>query len=67
MSPISIDPASFRAFVELYADNDAVKNRVETMTDAQIIDLVENNLNYEDLMAVINEAENAALSQLETE
>ena len=67
MAHITIDPASFRDFVDEYAQNDTVKAKVETMSDAAIVDLVERNLDYDDIMAAVNEAENVALTQLETE
>lgn len=65
MAIVNIDPTSFRTFAELYAANDDVRDHVHNMTNEQIIELIEDNLNYDDLTAVINEAENAALSQLE--
>lgn len=67
MAQITIDPASFRDFVNAYARSDEVKAKVETMSDATIVDLVERNLDYDDIMAAVNEAENVSLTQLETE
>lgn len=67
MAHITIDPASFRDFVSVYARSDEVKAKVETMSDATIVDLVERNLDYDDIMAAVNEAENVSLTQLETE
>lgn len=67
MAVIAIDPASFRDFVSVYAKSDEVKAKVETMSDAAIVDLVERNLDYDDIMAAVNEAENVALTQLEAE
>lgn len=65
MALIEIDPNSFREFVENYAESDETRTKVENMTDEAIIELVENNINDDDLMEVINDAETTALSSLE--
>lgn len=67
MAHITIDPASFRDFVDEYAKSDEVKAKIETMSDAEIISLVARNLDYDDIMAAVHEAENVSLTQLETE
>ena len=67
MALVEIDAGSFREFVESYAESDEVKAKVENMSDAEIVDLVESNLDYDDIMAAVSEAENVSLSQLEME
>ena len=67
MALVEIDAGSFRDLVESYAESDEVKAKVENMSDAEIVDLVESNLDYDDIMAVVSEAENVSLSQLEME
>lgn len=67
MTFVKIDPDSFRSFTENFAESDEVISRVENMTDTEIIDLVESNLDYNEITNVISEAENVSLSQLEME
>lgn len=67
MALVEIDAGSFRDLVESYAESDEVKAKVENMSDAEIVDLVESNLDYDDIMAAVSEAENVSLSQLEME
>lgn len=65
MALIEIDPDSFRDLAYNYAESDETRTKVENMTDEEIINLVESNINDDDLMQVISEAESVTLSQLE--
>lgn len=67
MALVEIDAGSFRDLVESYAESDEIKDKVENMSDAEIVELVESNLDYDDIMAAVSEAENVSLSQLEME
>lgn len=65
MSLIEIDPDSFRDLVENYAESNETRTKVENMTDEEVINLVESNIDDDDLMQVISDAESTALSSLE--
>ena len=67
MALVEIDAGSFRDLVESYAESNEIKAKVENMSDAEIVELVESNLDYDDIMAAVSEAENVSLSQLEME
>lgn len=64
MALIEIDPDSFREYVDTYA-SDHVLAKVENMSDDVIVELIKSNLNEDDLMEVVSEAERVALSELE--
>ena len=64
MALIEIDPDSFREYVDIYA-TDHVLAKVENMSDDAIVELIKSNLNEDDLMEVVNEAERVSLSELE--
>lgn len=64
MALIEIDPDSFREYVDTYA-TDHVLAKVENMSDDAIVELIKSNLNEDDLMEVVSEAERVALSELE--